>query len=303
MNIDTGSLEALEVRIRTILPDLYQDCYEDVQPVSMGSASLKYDRNGKVAWNQIWATFCDLAMAGGPPHKGTLLRPGAQTEIAQEPDRYQESASEICRGIMLVTDLKAKLSEFPGWIHVACDDEVMAGWLVRAIVMENVSAHHEASALFLPVGPTYRIEKEIKNVITVIAKTCHYWVEHMWMSQQQKIRELFAAMAVETPLVAPPFSETDLQIESHQYQYLDQKISQQIGLEVTAQSPGWLGLGCPSVNTAIWLMRALVASNVLSRREGTTLFVPVNEKTDPGAKRVVQTVAQVHVLARISSVN
>ena len=29
------------------------------------------------------------------------------------------------------------------------------------------------------------------------------------------------------------------------------------------------------------MMRALVASNVLSRREGTTLFVPVNSVTDP----------------------
>ena len=29
------------------------------------------------------------------------------------------------------------------------------------------------------------------------------------------------------------------------------------------------------------MMRALVATNVLSRREGTTLFVPVNAATDP----------------------
>jgi hypothetical protein len=26
----------------------------------------------------------------------------------------------------------------------------------------------------------FRLEKEIKNVVTVTAKTCHYWLEHMW---------------------------------------------------------------------------------------------------------------------------
>ena len=44
---------------------------------------------------------------------------------------------------------------------------------------------------------------------------------------------------------------------------------------------GWLGVECPSVRCAVWMMRALVATNVLSRREGTTLFVPVNPATDP----------------------
>ena len=83
---DQEALAALEFRLRTMLPEEYQDCYEDVQPVSMGSAGLKYGSDGKVAWNEMWATFCDLAMAGGPPHKGTLLEPGAQAEIDANAD-------------------------------------------------------------------------------------------------------------------------------------------------------------------------------------------------------------------------
>ena len=78
---DQGALEALEGRLKAILPAEYQDCYEDVQPVSMGSAGLKYGDDGKVAWDEIWGSFCDLAMAGGPPHKGTLLEPGSRAEI------------------------------------------------------------------------------------------------------------------------------------------------------------------------------------------------------------------------------
>jgi sirohydrochlorin cobaltochelatase len=71
-SIDQAAFEVLELRLKTILPEEYQDTYEELEPVSMGSAGLKYGRDGKVAWNDIWATFCDLAMAGGPPHKGAL---------------------------------------------------------------------------------------------------------------------------------------------------------------------------------------------------------------------------------------
>src|SRR5689334_4532840 len=113
MNVDKESLAELEAKLRTILPELYQDGYEDVQPTAMGSAPLKYEKHGKVAWDQMWDSFCDLAMAGGPPHKGMLLTPATQEEIDKEPDRYQEVAREACRGITLVTDLKARLSKFP----------------------------------------------------------------------------------------------------------------------------------------------------------------------------------------------
>jgi hypothetical protein len=61
--------------------------------------------------------------------------------------------------------------------------------------------------------------------------------------------------------------------------------------------PGWLGFECPSVRSAIWIMRAMVASNVLSRREETVLFVPVNPVTDPGGHHVSGTLTTVHRLA------
>ena len=51
---DRRTLDALEVRLRVLLPEEYQDSYDDVQPVSMGSAGLKYDEDGRVAWHEIW---------------------------------------------------------------------------------------------------------------------------------------------------------------------------------------------------------------------------------------------------------
>src|SRR6185369_9123622 len=99
-----------------------------------------------------------------------------------------------------------------------------------------------------------RLEKEIKNVITVIAKTCHYWLGHMPAEQHQAVADLLATMTRESPFIEPEAWD----------------------------SGGWTSIECGSVRTAVWTMRALVTKNVLARREGTVLFVPANATTDPG---------------------
>src|SRR5262245_63334934 len=102
------ALEELDYRLRIVLPEEYQNSYETMEPTPMGSAGLKFAADGTVAWNEIWGTFCDLAMAGGPPHKGTLLEAGTPGEIEARHDRYQEVLEEICRGITMVTDMVAR---------------------------------------------------------------------------------------------------------------------------------------------------------------------------------------------------
>ena len=202
----SSAIEALDARLRTLLPEEYQDSYEDVEPKPMRSAGLKYDADGQVAWDQIWGSFCDLAMAGGPPHKGALLEPGIEADINAQFGRYDEVAEEICRGITLVTGLRAYVAPEPGWVSVTCAGDAMAGWLMRAIVMENVAARRRGAILELPAAPHFRVEKEIKNVITVMAKTCHYWVGHIPHDQQQAIAELFNTMAGESPFIEPDIS-------------------------------------------------------------------------------------------------
>jgi sirohydrochlorin cobaltochelatase len=83
---DQRALEELDLRLRVLLPATYQDSYENLEPTPMGSAGLKYGPDGRVAWDQIWSSFCDLAMAGGPPHKGKLLEPGDADAIAAAPE-------------------------------------------------------------------------------------------------------------------------------------------------------------------------------------------------------------------------
>jgi hypothetical protein len=286
-----SSLETLDARLKTLLPEEYRDSYEEMQPKPMGSAPLKYDAEGQVAWDEIWGSFCDLAMAGGPPHKGTLLEPGKEAAIDAEYGRYDSTAEEICRGIRMVTGLRSYLSPTPGWVCVTCLGDAMAGWLHRAIVMENVAARRRGAVLELPVAPHFRLEKEIKNVITVMAKTCHYWLGHMPRDQQQAIAELFVTMAGESPLIEPDLSSHDEQLAAE----VASLIQRDTGLQRSNHRyPGWLGVECPGIRAAVWMMRALVASNVLSRREGTTLFVPINAAIDPHGTIAARTLLDVY---------
>jgi sirohydrochlorin cobaltochelatase len=262
---DRAALEEIDFRLRILLPEEYQDTYDALKPAPMRAAGLKFDAEGRVAWNEIWGSFCDLAMAGGPPHKGALLGPGSLPEIAAAPTRYDEVVAEAIRGVHMVTGLLTEHAPSPGWIRVRCHSEEMAGWLLRAITMENVAVRTSGIAIDLPVGPRFRLEKEIKNIVTVIAKTCHYWLGHMPPAQHGAIADLFAALERRTPLLVP----------------LD----------------GWRGVPYGTARDAIWRTRALVAHNVLARREDLTVFVPLNRSADPGGARVARELATIDRLA------
>jgi sirohydrochlorin cobaltochelatase len=248
---ERDALASLDARLKVLLPPEYQDGYEALEPKPMRSAGLKYDADGNVAWDQIWGSFCDLALAGGPPHKGALLAPGTEAAIDADFGRYDDVVEEICRGISMVTALRAYASPDLGWVRVACESDAMAGWLLRAITMENVAVRQRGALLELPAAPHFRLEKEIKNVVTVAAKTCHYWLGHIPREQQHAIGELFTAMSAESPLI------------------------------VASAAGDWRSVECGSVRCAVWMMRALIACNVVARREGTLLMVPVAPAVDP----------------------
>ncbi len=168
----------VDAELQALLPPRYQvDTLVSAAP--MGATGLIFDETGQVAWDQIWGDFCDLALAGGPAHRGTLLEPVMPETIQSDPEGYQQVLAELQRGIEMITHLPVAPAASPGWIGLECTDEVMALWLLRAIVVENISVRREGAVLYFPAGPDFRLEHEIKNVITVIAKTHHYWTEHL----------------------------------------------------------------------------------------------------------------------------
>ncbi|MBW4437843.1 MAG: urease accessory protein UreG [Pleurocapsa minor GSE-CHR-MK-17-07R] len=141
----------------------------------MASAPMIYDAAGRVVWDEMWTDFCDLALLGGPPHRETLLGPVSPDDVMARPAQAQAVSAEIARALRMVTGLDVIEHERPGWVGLLCTGEAMAAWLVRAITAENVSAIREGSRLFVPAGPDFALEKEIKNVVTAVAKTHHHW--------------------------------------------------------------------------------------------------------------------------------
>jgi hypothetical protein len=297
---DQQALDTLELRLKTLLPEEYQDSYEEVRSDPMRSAALKYNADGTVAWDEIWGSFCDLAMAGGPPHKGRLLEPGSQADIGEAPGRYEEVTDEICRGIVMASELPAKPSPAAGWVRVSCFSETMADWMLRAITMENVAVRSCGALLELPAAPHFRLEKEIKNVVTVVAKTSHYWMGHLPRAQKQAIADVFARLAVESPLIAPGdaggSAGSGIPLATAEKMTASIRSGTNLSPSNVAYA-GWLGVDCPSVRAAVWMMRLMVVSNVLSRREGTLLFVPINAASDPDGGVVVRSLTRIHRLA------
>lgn len=173
-----GLLE-LERRMDAMLPSEYQGRTDEVNSQSMGTATLPSDEFGQIPWDKIWTSFCDLAMAGGPPHRGKLLEAVSAQEVIANLPAYDAVVQEIRRGIEMVTGLQTLRADALGWVGVVCENETMAIWLMRAIIVENVIVRREEAMLFLPAGPAFRVKKEIKNVITSVAKTVHYWRAHL----------------------------------------------------------------------------------------------------------------------------
>ena len=291
------AIQEAEDRLQTLLPSLYRDRIDEVQPASMGSAPLAFDVDGNVAWDRMWGSFCDLAMAGGPPHKGKLLEPGTPESILAAPVRYAEVCEEITRGIKLAARLRATHSTSPGWMRVQCGSHTMAEWLLRAITMENISVRREEDAILLPVGPAFRVEKEIKNVITVTAKTTHYWDGHLIRLQKLGIANLFARLDSDAPLLQPAWNAG---AESEDVRGIRRAIEDATGLQTTHHNyTAWIGLDCGNVSSAITTMRRIMASNILCRREETAIFLPLNPDMDPLGIRLAQSLSE--LLARDAS--
>ncbi len=144
----------------------------------MAAAPMKYAADGTVDWGNMWDSFCELAQAGGPPHRATVLRAPDPTTVDPTDPAYQSVAAEISRGILAVSGLPAAPAQ-PGWIAVQCRSAAQARWLADSILEENVAAQAVDNTLLLPLAAYFTTKGEIKNVITVVAKTTHYWADHL----------------------------------------------------------------------------------------------------------------------------
>ena len=143
----------------------------------MSSAQFVYREDGRPDWGSMWTTYCDLALYGGPPHRGeanALTAPAEPQQLTSD----MRAVEEIIRGIYETTGLEAQPAE-RGWVAVTCNSRKMAAWLCATIIIENVDARCDGDRLLLPASPDFTLEKQIKSVIVVLAKTNHYWQAHV----------------------------------------------------------------------------------------------------------------------------
>jgi sirohydrochlorin cobaltochelatase len=171
------------------------------EPASaMSAAPFVYRDDGLPDWGVMWGNFCELALFGGPPHRGddSAIRAG-EPVAAGEGNRGFDPIAEIARGVFETTGLEVVAAE-PDWLAVRCDSPKMAAWLCAAIILENVDARSEGSRLFVPARPDYRLKDEVKSVITVVAKTHHYWLEHSEQSEAPACRPLSPSVRAQAML-------------------------------------------------------------------------------------------------------
>ncbi len=265
-----ADLEALDAKINALLPPRYQHCYGSVSPNSMGSAGLIYDSEGKVAWDRIWTSFCDLALAGGPPHRGKLLEPTNEAEATADQPRYWDVVSEIDRAIGLTTCLPVVGGYSTGWVGVHCGSVEEASWLQFAVTAENVSARRRRAVLQLPAGPAFRVEKEIKNVVVALSKATHYWDGHLTATQQSLAGEDLweAANATEAAAIPTEYEEAMTKVENGLRAF---------GLPTSPRRyAGWVAVETAGEEEAVWLLRAILVERVPARREEGVLYLPVS---------------------------
>ena len=160
-----------DVRRREYAPPARPDLAQ-----AMSSAPFVWQEDGRPDWGSMWTTFCELALYGGPPQRGPDAALRAPAGTAPRPD--DEMLAEMRRGIWETTGLYAEPGE-SGWLALTCDSPTMAAWMCAAIILENVDARVAEERLLVPAGPDFELKDQVKSIITVVAKTHHYWQAHI----------------------------------------------------------------------------------------------------------------------------
>lgn len=154
---------------------------DEIVPVRrsmMPQVDFAWLENGRPDWNTIWQSAGDLALFGGAPARSanTALRHVLDSRALAEDF---DAVSEIRRGVFETTGLYAEPAAEDGWLAVTCESPKMAAWLAAAIILENVDARFDEERLLVPASPSFALTDEVKSVIVVVAKTHHYWLEHV----------------------------------------------------------------------------------------------------------------------------
>lgn len=148
-----------------------------VSNAPMSAAPFVYRDDGRPDWASMWEGFCELALYGGPPHRGAD-NPVEAPQTDDDAMTVSDAITEIRRGIFETTGLFSEPAP-PNWMAITCHSKRMAAWMCAAIILENVDARCEDEVLYVPASSDFELTNQIKSVITVVAKVNHYWQAHI----------------------------------------------------------------------------------------------------------------------------
>src|SRR3954466_13903911 len=89
----------------------------------MSGASFLYHDDGTPDWAAMWSGFCELALFGGPPHRGEDSSLQANVGAVRERSHIDgsfDAIAEIRRGIYETTGLQSGEAR-DGWLPVRCE--------------------------------------------------------------------------------------------------------------------------------------------------------------------------------------
>ena len=226
-------------------------------------------------------------------------RTGLSSRDPAQPERYRHVVREICRGIRMVSYLPADESPALGWVRVECLSAGMAGWLFRAIVMENVYAWCEGALLNLPAGPGIASKRRSRTSSPLSRRPATTGWTTCMAPSGARLPPFLPRWPRISPLISPisrrayrrgPTSDCLRAHGGHDPPQHRTSLWRHGYV-------GWLGLECPSVRAAVWMMRPLVAANVLSRRKEPRCSCRSIPVSDPDGETVAAAVARIHCFA------
>ena len=173
---ETDSRLSATLRAAAVEPEVIEPG-EAAAGAPMPSAPFVWRPDGRPDWRAMWTSFCELALFGGPPHRGPESALAGGVSVDGNDPAGSDAVAEIRRGIWETTGLYSEPAP-RGWLAITCESPRMAAWLCATIILETVEARCDEERLLVPADPSFTLEDQVKSVITVVAKTHHYWSAH-----------------------------------------------------------------------------------------------------------------------------
>lgn len=104
----------------------------------------------------------------------TLCEPASPAEVAASPPSYRATVTALEECMKGVVGRGVDTTRYAGWAGVFSESEVMAAWLLRAVLVEGLLARREGEVLYLPVGMTQTAD-ETERVVAAFAGALRLW--------------------------------------------------------------------------------------------------------------------------------